>query len=173
MFLEKLYASKDTGAIDTKAGWLDDWQEKRLKVYGKGRKERWVALSPSTAKSVWDYVQRERPESYYEELFLNKSGEPLRVDSLEALIDRRARAAGIRHVSVHAMRHSFALSWCKNGGPLSALQTILGHSTPTMSLRYGRASSDVAMELHRQYSPIDRLNMRLRDGEKGSKKRPK
>lgn len=28
MFLEKLYASKDTCAIDTKAGWLDDWQEK-------------------------------------------------------------------------------------------------------------------------------------------------
>ena len=145
---------------------VDDWQEKRLKVFGKGRKERWVALSPTTAKAVWDYVQRERPQSYYEELFLNKAGEPLRVDSLEALIDRRARAAGIRHCSVHMMRHSFAVSWAKAGGPLHALQTLLGHSTPTMSMRYGRMASTEAADLHKQYSPVDRLGLRLRDNEK-------
>jgi site-specific recombinase XerD len=158
----------DTGvrASELCGATLADWQEKRLKVYGKGRKERWVALSPTTAKAVWDYVQRERPQSYYEELFLNKSGDPLRVDSLEALIDRRAKAAGIRHCSVHMMRHSFAVSWAKNGGPLHALQTLLGHTTPTMSMRYGRMASTEAADLHKQYSPVDRLGLRLKDNEK-------
>jgi hypothetical protein len=87
MFLEKLYASKDTGAIDTKAGWLDDWQEKmagdnenieynneKNKEYDEEFEEK-ALLTCKTAEDYWEEVCDqfdelelfESIETYYED----------------------------------------------------------------------------------------------------------
>lgn len=139
-----------------------DWQGERLKVMGKGRKERWVAVSPPTQKALWDYMQRERPRSPYREIFLAEEGTPLTTWGLYRLLRRRARQAGVSGVHPHKFRHTFALAWAKAGGPLHALQSLLGHATPYMSLRYGRMASEEAALLHRQYSPVERLGLRFR-----------
>ncbi len=143
---------------------LDSWdQSRRIKVYGKGRKERCLSLSAYTAKALWDYIQRERGDSFFDELFLGKEGKPLTWDALRRLLERRAAEAKIRHIHPHLMRHTFAFNWARAGGPLHALQTLMGHERPDMSLRYGRMASTDAAELHKQYSPIERLNLRFRD----------
>lgn len=142
---------------------LSNWDQKRVKVFGKGRKERWLALSPYTAKAIWDYVTKERGESFYEELCLLKTGEPLSVDSVETMLMRRSKEAGIRHVWPHLMRHTFAVTWCEAGGPLNALQSLLGHERPDMSMRYAEIGSERAGKHHKEFSPVERLNLRFRE----------
>ncbi len=142
---------------------LSSWQRDRIVVLGKGRKERALSLSPATAKAIWDYLQKERPDSFYQELFLTDGGTPLDRSAVTLILRRRSAEAGIRRVNPHLLRHTFSLQWCKAGGPLHALQSQLGHESPAMSLRYGQQSADDVSELHRQYSPVDRLNLRLRD----------
>lgn len=141
----------------------------RIRIRGKGRKERWVSLSAMTAKATWDYITKERPQTLRGELFLGKGAIPISRSGLGQLLERRSQEAKIRRVHPHLLRHTFALSWARSGGPLQGLQTLLGHSKPTMSLRYGRMASEEAAELHRQYSPVERLGLRFR--EKDTKKR--
>ena len=142
---------------------LQDWDAKRLRVYGKGHKERWLPLSAPTARAISLYVTQSRPETYYDELFMGERGTPLQPRGLYQMLKRRAREAGVSHVYVHLMRHSFAFAWCRSGGPLHALQAILGHATPTMSMRYGRMASDDTTQLHHQHSPVERMGLRFKE----------
>lgn len=138
---------------------LGDLERGRLTVLGKGNKERYVIISPTTEKAVRDYVRRERGQSHDESLFLAKGGEALTRNGLYQMIERRAQQAGVANCGLHKFRHTFALSWVRSGAPLHALQTLLGHESPTMSLKYGRMQSgEQAAELHRKHSPVDRLS---------------
>jgi site-specific recombinase XerD len=150
---------------------LDGWQQDRIHVMGKGRKERIVPLSSMTAKALWDYIHKERARVKLPEIWLNQYNRPLTRDGVWRILDRRAKEAGLRHIHPHMLRHTFALEWHRSGGPLSALQTLLGHSKPTMSLRYGRMSGEDCTELHRSHSPVDRLGLRIT--EKRPPKRPR
>jgi hypothetical protein len=42
----------------------------------------------------------------------------------------------------HQLRHTFACRWLDAGGSKEALQKILGHSTITMTERYGHLSDE-------------------------------
>ena len=84
-------------------------------------------------------------------------------NSLSQMLERRSKAAGIRNVNPHLLRHTFAFTWARAGGPLHALQSLLGHSTPHMSLRYGRMASTDAGDLHKQFSSVERLGLRFRE----------
>jgi integrase len=42
--------------------------------------------------------------------------------------------AGLRHVDVHSLRHSFASSLIAAGAPVTEVQYLLGHSNPTTTL---------------------------------------
>lgn len=140
--------------------WRDDGS---LLVRGKGRKERIAPMSPTTAKAVWDYVQRERGNSHSPVVFLSWQGDPITESAIQQMLRRRSREAGIRHVNPHLLRHTMTRDWCRAGGPLHALQTLLGHSSPIMTLRYGTMFSNDTTELHRQYSPVERLKVRTRN----------
>jgi len=49
-------------------------------------------------------------------------------------------AAGLRDVHVHDLRHTFASHFIMRTNDLPALQKLLGHSTPAMTLRYAHLS---------------------------------
>ncbi len=53
--------------------------------------------------------------------------------------------SGVQRFHVHQLRHTFACRWMDRGGSLAALQQLLGHSTVTMTQRYGRVSDDLVM----------------------------
>jgi integrase len=62
------------------------------------------------------------------------------IESVKALYKRVVRAckrAGVKHTSRHGLRHTHA-SWLISSGKVSLaeLQDLLGHSSPTMTLRY-------------------------------------
>jgi site-specific recombinase XerD len=139
----------------------DQWQQDQVRVFGKGRKERILPLSPATSKALWDYMAKERGKSPNERIFLNKHYRPMTRSGVQQLLDRRAEEASIRAIHPHMLRHTFALEWYRSGGPLSDLQPFLGHTKPTMSLRYGQMAGDDTEMLHRHHSPVERLGLRI------------
>lgn len=52
------------------------------------------------------------------------------------------KLAGIRRVSCHALRHTFASHLAARGATLQAVQQLLGHSTIHMTLRYSHLNQD-------------------------------
>lgn len=138
---------------------LQQLEKGRIKILGKGNKERYVMVSPATEKAIRDYVRTERPKPA-EYLFVGRGVEPLTDSGLRQLIRRRALQAGVDDSTCHKWRHTFAMVWLEDGGPINALQALLGHSSPVMSMRYAAMASGATAELHRQHSPVERLQKR-------------
>jgi site-specific recombinase XerD len=131
-----------------------DWATGTLTIRGKGRKIRQVVLHPTANRALKAYVWTARPESDSDRIFLTEEGKPLEYQGLRTLLARLGEAAGI-DLHPHLLRHTFAISWVTAGGSLHELQALLGHSSPTMSLQYGRMVSDrVDPDRQARFSPI-------------------
>ena len=57
----------------------------------------------------------------------------------------------------HLCRHTFAISYLLNGGDISSLREILGHTTLEMVNHYLHFTSAQITEQHHKYSPMDKL----------------
>jgi site-specific recombinase XerD len=98
----------------------------RIRVYGKGRKERIVLLS-ADAYAVVSAWLAERGEREPESIFLNERGRPLSANGIEWLLKRYGKAAGL-HLTPHQLRHTFARQLTDAGMPITSLGKLMGHS---------------------------------------------
>jgi len=71
----------------------------------------------------------------------------------QANIDPRIR------VSPHTFRHTYALSYLKNGGSTASLREQLGHRTIETVEKYLYWSSDDKLEEFKKYSPLDNMEL--------------
>jgi integrase len=56
------------------------------------------------------------------------------------------KKAGLRKVSWHVLRHTFASHLVMKGAPIKAVQELLGHSSLEMTMRYAHLSPDTRRE---------------------------
>lgn len=101
-------------------------QMTRLRVEGKGRKERIVWLTPPLYATVQTWLQK-RPDSSSDYLFLNQHARPLSVSGIGYRLRQHAERAGIR-VTCHQLRHTFARRLAEQEMPIESLAKLLGHS---------------------------------------------
>jgi site-specific recombinase XerD len=154
------------------------FEERQVRVLGKGNKQRLVPIGANCQKYVWKYQQFFRPEPNMpniEQLFLTDEGYPLKVDSLQDIIKRHAKKAGLTgiQVSPHAFRRAFAVDYLRNGGDVLTLKEILGHTTLAMMRVYvSLARKDVA-KVHARCSPGDNLDLQTLKPPGGSNRKPK
>ncbi len=124
----------------------------------KGRKDRYVMLSPKLLELLRDYWRAARPKTW-----LSPGSDPDRSISAGAVMKacRQARrASGLeKHVTVHALRHSFATHLLEAGTDLRTIQVLLGHDSPRTTALYTHVSPEA---LRATPSPLDRLDLRLR-----------
>lgn len=154
----------DTGVRISEAIGLavGDVREGYLRVTGKGGHERLVPVGRTLAAALRRYVERERPrpvERPDEPLLLGRDGRPLTAKASYQAMRRLARQVGVTgvRVSPHTCRHTFAITFLRNGGSVLALQRALGHRDLAMVRRYAELTeADLAAE-HALASPLDRL----------------
>ena len=96
-----------------------------------------IPLSSALEKVLVEYMQYRKGEAD-DYLFCNKYGDKLQESSLSTAIYRYNRKRGVEKTSVHLYRNTFAKIYITNEGDIARLQKLLGHSTPTMSLRYAK-----------------------------------
>jgi integrase/recombinase XerC len=72
---------------------------------------------------------------------------PLFQQNVHDIIQRRARAAGIRtHIGSHSMRGTGITTYLVNGGTLDAAQRMAGHSDPRTTKLYDRRGDQVTLD---------------------------
>lgn len=141
------------GDVDMKTGAV---QVRR----GKGDKGRTVYLGNLARESLWRYVSKRSDTRPGDPLFeTTKHGSMDRNALRKMLLAAGKRAEIVEPVTPHRLRHTFAITYLRNGGDVYTLQRLLGHSSMDMVKRYlGLAQTDIA-EAHRRASPVD--NWRL------------
>lgn len=117
-----------------------DWLERSIRVKGKGNKDR-IALFGETAKSaLMDYLAYQE-HSQGGPLFLGRAGKRLTTRTVQNIVKRWARAAGLPpDVSPHTLRHSFATHLLDNGADLKTVQQLLGHESLATTQVYTHVS---------------------------------
>ena len=98
----------------------------RIRVEGKGRKERVVWLSADAYAVLAEWLA-ERGESRLAHIFLNARGQPLSANGIQWLLHRYGRQAGIE-LTPHQLRHTFARQLTEAGMPITSLGKLMGHS---------------------------------------------
>ncbi|MBI3941567.1 MAG: tyrosine-type recombinase/integrase [Chloroflexi bacterium] len=106
----------------------------KLRVCGKGHKERVVWLPPALWETVRAWLQG-RPAVESDYLFLNRRGQPLSVAGIQYCLQEYTQAAGVR-LSCHRLRHTFARRLAENGLAVDSLAKLLGHSQLQTTQRY-------------------------------------
>jgi len=135
-----------------------------LRVWGKGRKERVVPFGRKAWEALNTYGQlRDRlladrgpaaPPAEGEALFLNRSGRRITARSVARRLDLYVRKLGLpRHVSPHALRHSFATHLLEAGADLRTIQELLGHASLATTQRYTHLNLDRLLEVYDRAHP--------------------
>ncbi|HEU4433258.1 MAG TPA: site-specific tyrosine recombinase XerD [Pyrinomonadaceae bacterium] len=132
--------------------------------HGKGSKERRVPLGKSAIHWLQQYtaVRTGYGKSSFPNVFLHR-GKPFTRQLAWSMIKHYAEQAGIRNVSPHTLRHSFATHLLQHGADSRSVQAMLGHSDISTTQIYTHMT-DVHLR-----SAYDRHHPRARLGRTGAK----
>ncbi len=97
----------------------------RLRVCGKGDKERIVWLTSEAMRSVQAWLT-ERPESQASTLFVNQHGRSLTTNGVRYRLNQYCQQAQVK-VTCHQLRHTFARRLAEHNMPIDSLAKLLGH----------------------------------------------
>lgn len=133
---------------------IESWHMAIRVEQGKGRKDRYLMLSPRLLEALRDYWRHERPRPF---LFPGQDPSmPISSSAVEKMLQRAARAAGIRkHVTPHTLRHCFATHLVHAGVDIRTVQTLLGHRSLRSTEIYTHIAGDY---LQTTPSPLDLLS---------------
>lgn len=144
LVLETLY---DTGMRISELAGLNwdkvELEERTLVIMGKGSKERIVPIGVPLRDMLEEWrditcVSLDGP------VFKSgrTDGERLTVRTIDRIVKKAARRAGLFGVTPHVLRHSCATHMLENGAPLRIVQELLGHDSIASTQRYLTITTD-------------------------------
>lgn len=137
---------------------------------GKGKKQRFVPLTPAINKWMMKYQLARQSYimdkiGYAEEyLFLSQKGKPLTKATIERIVGACKEPCGVREeirCSPHTCRHYYAQKQLRNGCDMYTVSRLLGHKTVTITKRYLQSITDEdIVDLGTKTSPL--MNMKVK-----------
>jgi site-specific recombinase XerD len=158
--MEVLYGAglRVSEAVGLDVGQLD-LDQKIVRPFGKGAKERVVPIGREAVKALRRYLTSGRPELQRPRrkrargdvaqdlpgepaLFVNHRGGRLTRAGVNLILREHAVAAGLDPTTIHPhlLRHTFATHLLEGGADLRLVQELLGHSEPATTQRYTHVS---------------------------------
>ena len=128
---------------------------------GKGRKDRYVMLSPHLLQLLRAWWKAARPQGW---LFPGRDRvQPMTTRQLNRACHAAAQMAGIdKNVSLHTLRHSFATHLLEQNIDVRVIQVLLGHAKLDTTALYTRVATKTISEV---MSPLEHIAGRLKQAE--------
>ncbi len=138
----------------------------RVRVYGKGRRQRLVPVGEYAQRALEQYLERGRPqlaeknpEDPGSALYLNHRGARLTSRGVRWLVKKHVGALGVRG-SPHTFRHSFATHLLDGGADLRSVQMMLGHADLSTTGIYTHVSTALMRRVYDDTHPRSRRGRR-------------
>jgi integrase/recombinase XerD len=136
----------------------------QVRLFGKGRKERYSPLWPQTAAVLQLFCKQRKLDLRSEAcVFLNHREQPISRFGIRYIL---ARCLGLvcedapnlrkKRLHPHSMRHSTAVALLKSGVDLSTISHLLGHASPTTTNRYAKVDLEMKRQAIAKVRPVTR-----------------
>jgi site-specific recombinase XerD len=141
---------------------VGDIDSKRMIIrveQGKGRKDRYVMLSPHLLELLRAWYKAARPQGW---LFPGMNPvNPMTTRQLRRACHAAAHMAEIgKPVSPHTLRHSFATHLLEQNTDVRVIQVLLGHAKLDTTALYTRVATRTIREI---MSPLDRITGKIKE----------
>jgi len=137
-----------------------DLERRRMRVIGKGNKQRTVFINHAAADAIRNYLGV-RPRTSDEALFLSRRKQRLSHRQAWVVFRDFAQIAGLTmHVTPHVMRHSFATHLLENGADIMTIKELLGHESLSTTQIYTNVSLEHMRRSYEEAHPRDRTEER-------------
>jgi integrase/recombinase XerC len=135
-----------------------DHESERVRVLGKGGKERLLPVGEPAQRALERYEAKGRhvlaTDPAQQALFLSKSGRRLSNSDVTRRLGLWVREAALAGgVSPHSLRHSFATHLLEGGADLRTIQELLGHSSISTTQIYTRIDATRLREAYAATHP--------------------
>lgn len=134
-----------------------DFDNRIMKVSGKGNKDRLVPFTTSAKEAMLNYINGLRKDLLKEDtkyIFLNSKGNKMTVRGLEYILDEIEAKTGLYgKIHPHMLRHSFATKMLNRGADLRTIQELLGHSSIETTSIYTHVAYENMKETYEKTFP--------------------
>jgi site-specific recombinase XerD len=134
-------------------------QEGWLQVWGKGRKQRRVPLSPSVKMLLWKWVRTDRKRwAKTDFLFVSHLGGPLDRHRVSGRFRAKVQSLGLGYrVRFHDLRHAAATYMLRAGMPKERVSRVLGHANDSITSIYEHLDFEDVQDSYAGHNPLDYL----------------
>ena len=134
-----------------------DFGAYRVKVLGKGNKERLIPFGRGLGDILRGYIEMRAqtfPGVLILDLFLTKTGDKLNDGSVYTIVRKQLGFVTSQEKrSPHVLRHSFATHLSENGADLNAIKELLGHASLAATQIYTHNSVEKLKKAYQQAHP--------------------
>lgn len=135
-----------------------DLDEKIVRCFGKGNKERIIPIGDIALKYLKIYLEYHRDSlaktRICNKIFLNNHGNGLTRQGFLKILKNIANEKGItKNISPHTLRHSFATHLLNNGADLRSIQMMLGHDNLSTTQIYTTINNETLRENYDLFHP--------------------
>jgi integrase/recombinase XerC len=137
-----------------------DFEERLVKVIGKGNKERIVPIGRQAVRVVQTYLdetfhlRKNHQKDHMEPLFINSKGGRLSTRSVRTIVKKYTSLCGLTtDITPHSLRHTFATHLLDGGADLRSVQELLGHVSLSTTQKYTHVTLDKLMEVYDKAHP--------------------
>lgn len=135
-----------------------DWQNGRLAVCGKGRRQEWLPLPQDAGDALLRYIREGRPRTASDHVFA-KVWAPqgtLTSFSVTQIARSALRRAGVKAPinGAHVFRHSAATAMLRSGVSLAGVGAVLRHRSPNTTLIYAKVDAGLLREIAQPWPEV-------------------
>lgn len=140
---------------------ITDVYEDRIRVVGKGNKERVVYFGSACRKAINAYLPERQKKILTDNraLFGSRNGNRISTDAVHALVKKALLKAGLdsTQFSAHKLRHTAATMMLSGGVDVKTVQEVLGHENLNTTQIYTHIES-TELKLAAEANPLSKLD---------------
>ena len=145
---------------------LTDVYEDRIRVVGKGNKERFVYFGTACRKAIDSYLieRNQRVLTDNRALFGSRNGNRISVEAVHRLVKKALLQAGLdsTQFSAHKLRHTAATMMLSGGVDVKTVQEVLGHENLNTTQIYTHIEN-TELKIAAEANPLSKLDFSEKD----------